>query len=92
MDVHFFATLRQITGQKTVKFDLAEGATIRDLVDAIINRFPPLRRELLNQNGELWPHVHVFINGRDAPFLADGLDTVLTTDDTVNIFPPVAGG
>ncbi len=92
MEVHFFATLRQITGQKTVEFDLPEGATTRDLVDAIIHRFPPIRRELLDDNGELWPYVHIFINGRDAPFLKEGLDTVLTTDDTVNIFPPVAGG
>ena len=92
MEVHFFATLRQITGQKTVEFELAEGAAIRDLIDAIINRFPPLRWELLDDKGELWPHVHVFINGRDTPFLQDGLDTVLTPDDTVNVFPPVAGG
>ncbi len=92
MEVHFFATLRQITGQKTVEFDLPEGATTRDLVDAIIHRFPPIRRELLDENGELWPYVHIFINGRDAPFLKEGLDTVLTTEDTVNIFPPVAGG
>ena len=92
MEVHFFATLRQITGQKTVEFDLPEGATTRDLVDAIVDRFPPIRRELLNEKGELWPHVHVFINGRDAPFLKEGLDTVLTADDIVNIFPPVAGG
>jgi molybdopterin synthase sulfur carrier subunit len=92
MEVHFFATLRQITGQKTVEFDLPEGATTRELVDAIVHRFPPIRRELLDEDGELWPYVHIFINGRDAPFLKEGLDTVLTTDDTVNIFPPVAGG
>jgi molybdopterin synthase sulfur carrier subunit len=92
MEVHFFATLRQITGQKTVEFDLPEGATTRELVDAIVHRFPPIRRELLDEDGELWPYVHIFINGRDAPFLKEGLDTVLTTKDTVNIFPPVAGG
>lgn len=92
MEVYFFATLRQITGQKTVEFELAEGATARNLVDAVIDRFPLIRRELLDEQGKLWPHVHVFINGRDAPFLEDGLDTVLKKDDTVNIFPPVAGG
>lgn len=92
MEVHFFATLRQITGQKTVEFELPEGSTTRDLIDAIIERYPPIRRELLDEEGELWPHVHVFINGRDTPYLKDGLDTVLTADDTVNIFPPVAGG
>ena len=92
MEVHFFATLRQITGQKTVEFELVEGSTTRDLVDVIIDRFPPIRRELLNEKGELWPHVHVFVNGRDVPYMQDGLDTVLNKDDLVNIFPPVAGG
>ena len=92
MEVNFFATLRQITGQKTVVFDLANNATVRDLVDAVVERFPPIRRELLNEEGELWPHVHVFINGRDTPYLQNGMETVLEPNDTVNIFPPVAGG
>ncbi len=92
MKVNFYATLRPITGQKTVEFDLPKGATVLDLVEAITVRFPPLRRELLNEQGQLWPYVHVFVNGRDAPYLEDGLNTVLDAADNVNIFPPVAGG
>lgn len=91
MIVSFFATLRQITGGKTVEFDLPEETTARQLVAAAIDQFPPLRRELLNEVGDLWPHVHVFINGRDVHFL-NGLDTVIKADDKVTIFPAVAGG
>jgi molybdopterin synthase sulfur carrier subunit len=40
----------------------------------------------------LWPHVHVFVNGRDAPYLENGVQTIIKSTDTVNIFPAVGGG
>ena len=92
MEVNFFATLRQITGQKTVKFDLPEGSTVWELVMMVVERFPDMHRELINEEGELWPHVHVFVNGRDSRYLGNGVDSTLESTDKVNIFPPVAGG
>jgi sulfur-carrier protein len=92
MKVNFFATLRPIVGSKSVEFEEGDGLTVRQLMQQMIGRYPELRRELLNEQGELYPHVHVFINGRDAPYLEDGIDTVLATGDTVNVFPAVAGG
>ncbi len=92
MKVNFYATLRQITGQKTVEFELPSGSTVRELVNIIIDCYPTLGHELLNEDGELWPHVHVFINGRDARYLPSGSQAVLQSGDTVNIFPPVGGG
>ncbi len=92
MKINFFATLRPIVGQKTVEFDLPTNVTVRQLVDAVVTRYPPLREELLNAEGELYSHVHVFINGRDVPYLAERMETVVYLDDTVNIFPAVGGG
>jgi sulfur-carrier protein len=92
MKVYFYATLRDITGQKTVDIDIPDYSTVRQLVDAIVARFPPLRDKLLQQNGDLWGHVHVFVNGRDAPFLNDQLETVIKPTDTISIFPAVGGG
>ena len=92
MKVHFYATLRQIVGGKTVEYDLPPGGTLGGLVDAMIHRFPDLRRELLDEDGKLYQHVHVFVNGRDAPYLEDQLQYVLHPDDVVNIFPAVGGG
>ena len=92
MNVDFYATFRQIVGSKTVDFPLPQGSTLRQLIAEIIRCYPPLRQELLDKNDELYRHVHVFVNGRDAPFLENGLDTVLTTQDTVSLFPAVGGG
>ena len=92
MKIHFFATLRPIVGQKTIEFDLPENVTVRQMVEIVVTRFPPLRKELLDEQGELYRHVHVFVNGRDAPYLDQRMETVVYPDDSVNIFPAVGGG
>lgn len=92
MQVNFYATLRPIVGSRTVQFDVGENITVQQLVDAVVTRFPRLRQELLNDNGDLYPHVHVFVNGRDAPYLPDGVETLIQPGDTIDIFPAVAGG
>jgi molybdopterin synthase sulfur carrier subunit len=92
MNIHFFATLRQIVGQKTMEFDIPDGTTVRQLVEIVVTRYPPMRQELLDEDGNLWPHVHVFVNGRDSPYLENGVQTIVKPTDTVNIFPAVGGG
>lgn len=92
MQVNFYATLRQIVGQKTVEIELPEGATVRLLIDRILLQFPLLRKELLDNEGMLYGHVHVLVNGRDAPFLEDALETVLKPDDSISVFPAIGGG
>ncbi|MFO7540763.1 MAG: ubiquitin-like small modifier protein 1 [Chloroflexota bacterium] len=92
MKVNFYATLRQITGQKTVEFTLTDGITVQQLLDAVLARYPEMRDDLLDENGRLYGHVHLFINGRDAPYLDDGLTTVLKPTDKVDLFPAVGGG
>jgi molybdopterin synthase sulfur carrier subunit len=92
MDVNLFATLRQIAGQKTVAMSLADGATVRELLDAVVTLFPGMRDELLTETDELRPHVHVFINGQDAPYLELGLKTPISVDDKIDFFPAVGGG
>jgi molybdopterin synthase sulfur carrier subunit len=92
MEINFYATLRPIVGQKTIDFDTPEIVTVAEVVEIVVARFPPLREELLNENGDLYPHVHVFVNGRDAPYLDNAMDTVVNPGDKVDIFPAVAGG
>lgn len=92
MQINFFATLRQIVGGKTVELETPEGITVQGLLDALLARFPALRPQLYDAEGVLYPHIHIFVNGRDAQYLAQGLETALQPEDTVNLFPPVGGG
>jgi molybdopterin synthase sulfur carrier subunit len=90
--INFYATLRQIVGGKTLDLEIPQGATVRQLLDEIIRAYPLIKRELFNENGELYGHVHVLVNGRDVPYLENVLDTVLSPQDIVTIFPAVGGG
>lgn len=92
MIVNFYATLRQIVGGKSIDFPMQDSATVQQLLDEMISRYPAIRYELLNEQGELYPHVHLFINGRDAPYLENGMGTILAPDDIITVFPAVGGG
>ena len=92
MEANFLATFRPIVGSKTVKVDVTEGATLQQLIKTLVTRFPPMGVELFDENGNLRGHVHVFVNGRDAPFLDDQMETVINPSDTISVFPAVGGG
>jgi molybdopterin synthase sulfur carrier subunit len=92
MKVNFYATLRQIVGQKTIELDMPPETTVRQMVEAVMKQYPLMRPELIDENGDLHGHIHIFVNGRDAPYLADKLDTVIASSDKIDIFPPVGGG
>ena len=92
MRVDFYATLRQIVGTKTVDFPLPDGSTIGHLLEEIFIRYPAMRSELLDDEGQLHGHVHVLVNGRDVPYLENTLNSVIHIDNTISIFPAVGGG
>lgn len=91
MKANYYATLRQVVGQKAVEYDLSSVSTVRNLFDAMLTGCPPLRSELLDENGELFSHVHIFVNGRDVPFLENRLDTEVFHNDVIGVFPAVGG-
>ncbi|MFP8876818.1 MAG: ubiquitin-like small modifier protein 1 [Myxococcota bacterium] len=91
MRVSFYATLRPIVGGRSVEVPLDEGATVRELVDALASRWPGLSEQLFDEEGGLSRRVNVFVEGRDILWL-DGVETPLQPGQKVDIFPPVAGG
>lgn len=92
MKVNFYATLRDITGSKVVDIPVDPGATAKELLDAIVIKFPTMKKALLQPDGRLHGQVHLVINGRDVQFLADDLNTIITPDDEISVFPAVGGG
>jgi molybdopterin synthase sulfur carrier subunit len=92
MEVHFFATLRDIVGGKTVFFDVPTDVTALQLLKEITRKFPVLQQKLIDESGNLHNYVHFFINGRDVRYLDKVLETQLNPEDIINIFPAVGGG
>jgi len=92
MKVNLYATLRAIVGQKTVDLDAEPGVTAIELVELLVQRYPALRPELLDGNNQFHSHQKFFINGREAIYMENKMNTSIQAEDRVDIFPPVGGG
>jgi molybdopterin synthase sulfur carrier subunit len=68
----------------------AAGGTVRELLDDLMDRFPALRAQLV-EDDEIAPFVNVYLEGEDVRTL-EGLDTPVEDDATVILLPAMAGG
>jgi len=91
MDVRFYATLRPMVGGKTVHLELADDATVRDLLNTITALFPKLGPLIWTAEGKLGEYIKVFVDGREIRYL-QMLETPVPPNADVDIFPPAAGG
>lgn len=92
MVVNLYATFRLLAKIKSFPLDAPAGTTALQAVRQIVDLHPVLRLHWLNEAGELHAHVHMFVNGHEVLTLPQGVDTPLQTSDTLDFFPPVAGG
>lgn len=91
VQVKVYATLRPIVGGALAPVETAPGQTVRQLVDEMTARWPDLRPEMVDGEGNLLPRIQIFVNGRSIAF-GDGLATVIPMGANIAIFPPVGGG
>jgi molybdopterin synthase sulfur carrier subunit len=92
MQINLFATFRLNAGFKHLDLDLPAGVTIHQAVVEIATQHPILRKDWLDENDQIHAHVHIFLNGVDYATLPLGQDTPLQPTDSLDFFPPVAGG
>ncbi len=91
MNIRYFATIRDYTHEMQCDWR-QPAATLRELLAALSARYGnPFARAVVDEDGDLGPHIIILINGRDARHQG-GIDAPLKPDDTVSIFPMVAGG
>ena len=81
--------LRQFTaGADTV---VATGATVGELMGALLAAHPDLKKNLYNDEGKLRSFVNIYVNDEDIRYLAKEASAV-ADGDTVSIIPSIAGG
>jgi molybdopterin converting factor small subunit len=79
IQVQFYAQLRDLAGMRELNVDLAEGATVRDLLEEIYTQQPALR-----------PQDKSILIGAGVEFV--DRDYELKADEEISIMPPVQGG
>ncbi len=82
--VKLFASLRKDAG---IKEALIPGTSIEPVISELVRRYPALAEKLL-ENGHIRPHVVITMNGHP---ITDG-NIPVTEQDSIAIFPPIAGG
>jgi molybdopterin converting factor small subunit len=69
----------------------AEGATVGEVFSALIERYPGLSGNLVDDQGQLHRFVNVYRNDDDIRYL-ESLGTAVADGDEIAILPAVAGG
>jgi molybdopterin converting factor small subunit len=64
-----------------------EGATVRDALASLFARHAHLDHRVLNERGEVYPYLLVFVNDAQAT-----LDTPVSKDDEIEIVAAAEGG
>ncbi|MEM7276462.1 MAG: ubiquitin-like small modifier protein 1 [Actinomycetota bacterium] len=89
VDVRLPTVLRPAAqGQSRVQVD---GAAVGDVVDELIQRYPGLGSNLVDDDGAVRKFVNIYLNDEDIRFL-EQLATPVADGDEVAILPAVAGG
>ncbi len=78
----------QAGGAKTVT---AGGSTVGEVLAALVETFPGLAGQVVNDDGSLHKFVNVYLNDDDVRYLS-ALDTPVKDADEISILPAVAGG
>lgn len=69
----------------------AVGATVREVMDDLLGKFPAMKERLCDDSGNLRRFVNVFLNDEDIRF-QDGPRTKVKEGDEISIIPAIAGG
>jgi len=90
MKLKFFATYRDITRCK--EEDVPAAPDVWTLLLSLSERYNGFRAKLFTPDGfDIGDETIILVNGRNIHHL-EGRNTRLTEEDTVSIFPVVAGG
>jgi molybdopterin converting factor small subunit len=89
MKIKLFGGLRRIA--EAAELD-GSGATIREVMQNISADNGALGEALfVDGTDDLRPHIRIMVNGLDSELIG-GLETAVSGEDLIAIFPPIAGG
>ena len=90
--VEYSAQLKRAAGMGSESFDLDDGATLNDLVAAVVSRHEATKAILVgddNDGNRVHPSILVFAGDRQ---IRGGENCELTNGETVAFLSPISGG
>ena len=90
MPIIRFPALMKFYVDNQTEFEV-NGATVAEVLENILARYPALKPHLYDANGDLRRHFNIFVNGVHLRDL-NGLATELQTGDKVILMASAAGG
>jgi len=88
-----FATLAETAGENVVEVPVeSPEPTLRDAFDALLDTYPELEGQTVDDDGTLQDHIRLLRDGEDPFRAADGWETDLSETAELALFPPVSGG
>lgn len=89
--IHVPSALREYTGGKSLVEIDDPGSTVTTALQALFETHPGVRDRLLTEQGNLRPHVALFV-GKESIRYTGGFDTPVSENDELTILPAVSGG
>jgi molybdopterin converting factor small subunit len=83
--------LRNFTGGRSTVPIAVSSPTVRDALEALWGDCPALKDRILNEQGQVREHLHVFIGNENIRFTG-GLDTSIESDCEITVIHAVSGG
>lgn len=90
--VNLLAAYRLIADTKEMVLGVPEGETINGVVARVLKLYPVLRQHWIDDHGELYVHLHIYLNKDDVNTLPLKLETPVNENDEIDFIPPVVGG
>jgi molybdopterin synthase sulfur carrier subunit len=90
-EIKVFAGLRTGVGAKSIRITTPEELVAGELLKIFTENFPNLKPLIWSEDGNFTGSILVLINGKDIRHQS-GLDTLVSPEDKIEIFPPVSGG
>lgn len=92
VQVDYSGQLRTAAGRGEATVEVAEGTSLRGLLNRLVADAPPLGVHLFSEAGFVQPSLLLVVNGAAVPSGEAAEGVALANGDRVSLMPPVAGG
>jgi len=92
MKINLFANYRLIANKTSFDIHIPAGSTVQDVIDQIIFHIPELKSSWMDEDGRVYHHLNILVNGVDILSSPHYLNMPVNDEDILDFLPPIAGG